>query len=165
MDGVVTDAAKYEPLAFVNVYFRNSTEGTTTDINGNFVLKASFPYDSIVISAVGYRTQVLPVKTGISQQLSIVMEPDLVNLDEVVVMSGENPAWAIIRNAVKNKKLNDKRSLSAYAYQSYSRMEFDIDNISAKLEKRKLMTDIWSGIDSASLEKNANGLAVLPLFL
>jgi hypothetical protein len=165
VDGVVADATKHEPLAFVNVYFRNSTEGTTTDNNGRFVLKATFSYDSIVISAVGYRTQVLPVKVGIRQQLSIALQPDLVNLDEVVVLSGENPAWAIIRNVVKNKKLNDKRSLSAYAYQSYSRMEFDIENISPKLEKKKLMADIWSSIDSASLEKNDNGLAVLPVFL
>jgi hypothetical protein len=165
VDGVVTDAAKYEPLPFVNVYFRNSTEGTTTDINGRFLLKASFPYDSMVISAVGYRQQVLPVKAGTSQQLSIALQPDLVNLDEVVVMSGENPAWAIIRNVVKNKNLNDKRSLSAYAYKSYSRIEFDIENISPKLEKKKLMADIWSGIDSASLEKNANGRVVLPVFL
>ena len=89
----------------------------------------------------------------------------MVNLDEVIVMSGENPAWAIIREAVKNKKQHDKRALDAYEYQSYNRIEFDIDNISTKLRKRKMVRDIWEGIDSTSLEKNINGNAILPVFL
>jgi hypothetical protein len=165
VDGVVFDASTSEPLSFVNVYFKNSTEGTATGTNGEFSLEASYPYDSIVISFVGYRKKVLPVKAGGKQELTILLQEESVNLDEVVVMSGENPAWVIIRNVVRNKTLNDKRSLDAYEYQSYSRIEFDIENISSKLQKRKIVTDIWSGIDSASLEKNTKGNAVLPVFL
>lgn len=165
VEGVVLDASNLQPLPYVNIYFGGSTEGTTTDENGRFSLKASYPYDSIVISFVGYYQKTLAIVAGKHQQFSVMLKPETVNLDEVVVLSGENPAWEIIRKAVKNKKAHDKRNLSAYQYKNYSRIEFDIENISPKLQNRKMIRDIWSGIDSTSLEKNDNGNAVLPVFL
>ncbi len=165
VEGIVLDASNLEPIPFVNVYFSKSNEGTTSDSEGKFILRASYPYDSLVISFVGFHHKVIPVKVGQHQIISVMLQSETVNLDEVVVLSGENPAWEIVRNAVKNKKLHDKRNLEAYQYQNYSRIEFDIENISTKLQNRKMVRDIWAGIDSASLEKNDKGNAVLPVFL
>ena len=162
---MVLDQSNLEPIPFVNVYFRNSSEGTTTDSDGKFSLKASFPYDSIIVSFVGFHKKVLPVNIGQSHNLTIMLLSETVNLDEVIVMSGENPAWEIIRKVVNNKSSHDKRNLLAYQYQNYSRLEFDIENISTRLQARKMVRDIWAGIDSTSLEKNDKGNAVLPVFL
>jgi hypothetical protein len=128
-------------------------------------LKSTEKQKAIVVSYVGYVQQTIAINPGEKQTLNIELTSELVNLNEVVVMSGENPAWEIIRRAVENKKYHDKRSLNAYEYQSYNRMEFDIDNISTKLSKRKLVKKIWEGIDSTALEKNNNGNAILPIFL
>ena len=163
--GTVTDVRNNDPLPFVNVYFKGSNEGTITDENGYFEMRATYHYDTVVFSSVGYKQIFMPVKPGEKHNVSIQLESELVNLDEVIVMSGENPAWEIIRNAVKNKKLHDKRKLKAYEYNNYSRIEIDVENISTKLSNRKLVKDIWAGIDTALLEKNDKGNAVLPLFL
>jgi len=161
----VLDATDLQPLPFVNVYFRNSSEGTTTDEEGKFSIKAAYSYDSIIVSFVGYHQKALPIQVGQHQNLTILLTPQTVNLDEVVVLSGENPAWEIVRKAVEKKELNDKRKLAAYQYKNYSRIEFDIENISTKLKNRKMVRDIWTGLDSTSLEKNDKGNAVLPVFL
>ncbi|MCK5468722.1 MAG: carboxypeptidase-like regulatory domain-containing protein, partial [Cyclobacteriaceae bacterium] len=133
ISGHIVDDSNNLPLEFVNVYFRGSIEGTVTDTEGNFSLKTFDKFDSLTISIVGYDRLVIPIKYGEKQDVAIGLKKQLVNLDEVIVMSGENPAWAIIREAVKNKKQHDKRALDAYEYQSYNRIEFDIDNISTKL--------------------------------
>ena len=165
INGNVINEANGDPIQFVNIYFEGSSEGAITDSNGNFSLKTAGNYKAIVISFVGFIQQVSPITVGQNQDISIKLKSELVNLNEVVVLSGENPAWAIIREVVKNKKQYDKRSLDSYEYQSYNRIEFDIDNISTKLSKRKMFSDIWEGIDSASLEKNIKGNAILPIFL
>ncbi len=165
ISGIVFDEQTNEPLEFVNVYFKGTSDGVTTDENGYFSLKSEKSYNEIIISYVGYNQQTLTIKAHQKQVLTIKLKNELVNLDEVVVMSGENPAWAIIREAVKNKNENDKKALKAYEYKSYNRIELDIDNISTKLKKRKVINDIWEGIDSTALEKNNNGNAILPIFL
>ncbi len=165
IEGQVLDAADDSPLQFVNVYFKGTEAGTITDENGHFSITNNDAPDSLVISYVGYLPQTVAVIKGGKQNIIVRLENELVNLSEVVVLSGENPAWEIIRHAVKSKKLHDKRSLKAYEYQSYNRIEFDIDNISTKMSKRKIVSKIWEGMDSTSLEKNALGNAILPIFL
>ena len=130
--GQVFDDTNGHPIPFVNVYFKNTATGTTTDSLGNFHLKTSEEYNSLVISFVGYIEQNIPIRLREKQNLVINLKNQLVKLDELVFLSGENPAWAIIEKTVKNKKLHDKRSLSAYEYKSYNRIEFDIDNISTR---------------------------------
>lgn len=165
ISGIVSDEQTNDPLEFVNIYFQGTTEGVTTDENGYFLLKSPQKHEAIVVSYVGYDQRVIPIQSHQKQVLAINLKSQLINLDEIVVMSGENPAWAIIREAVKRKKAYDKRALKAYEYQSYNRIEFDIDNLSTKLGKRKVFSDIWDNIDSTALEKSADGKAILPVFL
>ena len=162
---MVVDETTSEPLEFVNIYFKGTTSGTATDADGYFSLSSPDRYKEIIISIVGYDQKIVKIKPGIKQTLTIRLQSQLVNLDEVIVMSGENPAWAVIREVVANKNVHDKRSLQAYEYNSYSRIELDIENISDKLGKRKIVREILAGVDTASLEKNENGNLVLPVFL
>jgi len=162
---VVVDNNTSEPIEYVNIYFKGTTNGTVTDKDGYFSLKSTDKNKVIIASIVGYEQKRANIKIGKKQTLTIQLKSQLVNLDEVVVLSGENPAWEIVRKAVNNKKKHDKRTLKAYDYQSYNRIELDIDNISTKLNKRKLVKDIWGGIDSTSLERNFKGNAILPIFL
>ncbi len=165
ISGRVVDRLSGNAIQFVNIYFERTSVGTITDADGNFSLTSTENHDTVVISFVGYAQLLMPIQVGQKQRLSIKLSKQLVNLEEIVVLSGENPAWAIIRETVANKKQHDKRRLDSYEYQSYNRLEFDIDNISTKLSKRKMIRDIWEGIDSTSLEKNVKGNAILPIFL
>ncbi|HEY5751259.1 MAG TPA: SusC/RagA family TonB-linked outer membrane protein [Chryseolinea sp.] len=80
--GHVTDV-KGLSLAGVNVFVKNTTTGTSTDIQGNFNLQ-SVPINSIlVISFIGYATY----ETEVNGQTSmvIVLEEELTSLAEVVI--------------------------------------------------------------------------------
>ena len=53
--GIVIDKNTKEPLIGVNVII-NNTNGTTTDINGNFNLIASQDDNKITFKYIGYKT-------------------------------------------------------------------------------------------------------------
>jgi hypothetical protein len=57
------------------------------------------------------------------------LEEDVTNLQEVVIKAGENPAFEVLRNVVRNKNKNDKRKLTAYEYDTYTKIEIDVDNL------------------------------------
>ena len=78
--GNVKDATG-EPLIGVSILVKGTTNGTVTDIDGNFTLQA--PKGAVLeISYVGYTTQSVPV-TG--PTMNVVLKEDSEQLDEVVV--------------------------------------------------------------------------------
>lgn len=71
-----------EPIVGANVVEKGSTNGTTTDPDGNFVL--TLPAKStLVISYIGYITKEFPI--GNKTLFNIRLEEDMQNLAEVVV--------------------------------------------------------------------------------
>lgn len=78
--GRVVDA-KGEPLIGVSILEVGTTNGTITDIDGNFTLSVN-EGATLEISYIGYKTQTLPVRAKLGQ---IVMKEDTEVLDEVVV--------------------------------------------------------------------------------
>ena len=79
--GSIKDS-KGEALIGVNVKIKNSSNGTITDFNGEFSLKASMG-DVLEISYVGYKPITLTVSPNTSY--NIVMKEDTETLEEVVV--------------------------------------------------------------------------------
>ncbi|MGZ3777972.1 MAG: TonB-dependent receptor domain-containing protein, partial [Mucilaginibacter sp.] len=78
--GTVTAANNTVPGVTITV--KNSTQATVTDANGWFSIKVSGDA-SLVISAVGYKTQTIAV--GSQSNLKIKLEEDVSKLDEIVV--------------------------------------------------------------------------------
>lgn len=165
ISGKVTDRSTKEPLPYVNIYFKGTSVGTITDQEGYYSLRTTQDYDSLVASFIGYKTQVRIFSQGKDQSLNFWMVQDLVNLKEVVVMSGENPAWKIIRNAVEKKSIYNKKALKAFEYDSYQRVELYFDDISDRLNKKKVFKKIWEEIDSTTLTRGPDGHAMLPVFM
>jgi hypothetical protein len=54
---------------------------------------------------------------------------------EVVVKAGENPAHRIIRNVISHKEFNNKRKLDAYQYETYNKVEFDLNRIPKEMRE------------------------------
>ncbi len=79
--GVVYD--ELGPVAGANVMVKGTTDGTITDFDGNFSVKA--PINStLVISFIGFKTQ--EVKVTSSSLMKIKLKDDTELLDEVVVI-------------------------------------------------------------------------------
>lgn len=165
VSGKVTEASTGSPIPFANVVFTGTQEGTTTDFDGNFTLKTNSKIDSIEVRYVGFSKRVKPVVRGDHQIIHIQLEEDMVSLGEVIVYAGENPAFEVLRRVSDRKKINDKRSLEAYEFESYTKIEFDVDQIPEKLKKRKIYAKISQVIDSIEQIAGEDGSAILPVFL
>jgi hypothetical protein len=163
--GKVTDAASGDPLPFVNVVFKGTSIGTTTDFDGNYQITTNHPTDSLVASYIGYKPRSKYVIKGREQVINFQLEEEVTRLREVVVLAGENPAFPIMRNVIRNKSRNDKRSLSAYEYDTYSKIEIDIDNMTEKFRNKKIMQKIRRVLDSIAVIAGDDGKPVLPVFI
>ncbi|MCH8330460.1 MAG: carboxypeptidase-like regulatory domain-containing protein [Bacteroidetes bacterium] len=118
VNGIVTDV-NGESLPFANVYLKGTSIGTTTNVNGEFSLNLKPGTYTIVFQYVGYRQLQKEIQlVDETLNLSIILEPENVELSEVVIKSGEDPAYAVIRQAIKKRKYYQKqvRSYSCDVY-------------------------------------------------
>jgi TonB-linked SusC/RagA family outer membrane protein len=83
ISGVVTSSDDKSPIPGVTIVVKSTTIGTTTNIDGKYVLTLPVKYDLLTFSYVGMKTK--EVKIGESMTLDVVLEPDVMNMDEIVV--------------------------------------------------------------------------------
>lgn len=126
VSGTVTDSKTREPLAFVNIRIVGSDYGGTTDIDGHFRLFSNTPIRSLRLSYVGYEslTYAIGQKTD---RITIPLTKKEIELSEVEIFPGENPAHRIIRNVIENRDANDPEKLTSFSYTSYDKTIFSID--------------------------------------
>ncbi|WP_303644119.1 SusC/RagA family TonB-linked outer membrane protein, partial [uncultured Parabacteroides sp.] len=80
--GVIKDQSG-EPVIGANIVEKGTTNGTITDINGQYSLEVS-SNSILVVSYIGYITQEIPV--GNSNTLDVLLKEDTETLDEVIVI-------------------------------------------------------------------------------
>ena len=84
ISGIVTDSNQGSPISGVSVFVKGSTLGTVTNQDGFYQLNLPEDTQTLVFSFIGMKTQELPVE-GLT--LNVVLEPDNVGVDEVVVVA------------------------------------------------------------------------------
>jgi iron complex outermembrane receptor protein len=86
--GKIIDFAKNEPLLGVNITIKGTTEGATTDINGNFEIAVSDTTANRIleISYLGYENKEFVISNWL-KELRIGLLETTNNIDEVVVTS------------------------------------------------------------------------------
>lgn len=86
--GFVYDKTTGDPVMFANIQIDGTTIGTTTDVNGYFVLNKLKEGNIVVkVGFIGYETQSVPLKVekGRMHSLRIDLEPSVVELSAVEV--------------------------------------------------------------------------------
>lgn len=142
VSGRVIDADTKEPLPFVNIAFKNSKIGTTTNLDGFFKIETYYPTDSLIASFVGYRPLTRKVKKDIAQVINFELKTGSIELTEVVIKAdkkAENPAHPIMRGVIAHKDANNREKLSAYQYEAYNKIEFDLNNIDDEFKQQKVL--------------------------
>jgi hypothetical protein len=165
VQGKVTDANSGDPIPFVNVIFKGTSVGATTNFDGNYTIKINQPVDSVIASYIGYKSRSKAIKRGVKQTVNFQLAEDVVNLQEVVIHAGENPAFEILRRVADNRKKNDKRKLTAYEYDTYTKIEIDVDQMSDEMRERKVMKKIQQVLDSIDVIAGEDGKPILPLMI
>ncbi|MDC6350018.1 DUF5686 family protein [Zeaxanthinibacter sp. PT1] len=166
--GIVKDEGG-AAVAFANVLFSGSREGTITNDDGRFYLESDSDYDSLQVSFIGYATREIPLQKGANYDLEIILEEGGEQLDEVVVYVGKqskknNPAIDILKKIWAKKRINGLRMFDQYRYDKYEKLEFDLNTIDSSVIKSKLfkgMEFVFQDLDTSRI----TGKTYLPLFL
>jgi hypothetical protein len=165
ISGKVTDAASGEAVPYAKVYFKHLHMGTSTSFEGFYKISAANVEDSLTVDYLGYASKSKPVKKGQVQVINFQLESSEMQIDQVVIRPGENPAWRIIRGVWAHKAQNDKVSLSAYQYKGYTKIGVSANNISDSFKKSALMRPFRNVFDSLKLIAGDDGKTLLPFFI
>jgi len=158
-----------DPIAYANVFFKNSNDGTITNENGRFYLETYDTHTSLVFSFVGYKTLEILLSEKNNFKMNIILEEESASLKEVVIFSGKqskknNPAIDILKKIWENRRANGVKKFKQYTYNKYEKLEFDLNTIdSALINSRTFrgMEFIFDQVDTSRITGNT----YLPLFI
>ena len=103
--GVVKNQSDSKPLPGVSVKVKDTSNGTLTNVNGQFNLKITNERSILIISYLGYKTQEVPLDT--KDNYSIDLEVSTSALDEVIVIGyGSSTRQNITTSVVKINPAN-----------------------------------------------------------
>ncbi|EGV43447.1 carboxypeptidase-like regulatory domain-containing protein [Bizionia argentinensis JUB59] len=170
VSGYVFDENK-EPVAYANIIFKGSFEGTITDENGRFYLESKTTWPTLIVSFVGYKSVEYPLDKKVNYDLNFTIEEETAALNEIFIVTGkqskkaeENPAIAILQKIWERKRKNGLRQFKQYAYDRYEKVEFDLNTIDSSLVKSNLfkgMEFVFEQVDTSRV----TGKTYLPIFL
>ncbi len=107
ISGVVKDS-EGETLIGVNVVVSGTTNGTITDVDGKYTIKA-LPNDELQFSFIGFNQLTVPVKG--QKVINVTLVEDVASLDEVIVVGYGSQKAKNVTGAVETIKMDDIESL------------------------------------------------------
>ncbi|RYY35046.1 MAG: carboxypeptidase-like regulatory domain-containing protein [Sphingobacteriaceae bacterium] len=172
VSGTVVDARTKRTIPFASVAFPGTTIGLTTNSDGKFSLISAKAQSSIQASFVGYKTNLVAITPGSTQEITIRLTPEAQELQEVVVKGAKrkkytnknNPAVELIRKVIENKEKNQPEVYNFVEYRTYDKMQFSFMNLSTKLPKKKFFKKygfVFENQDSTTVP----GKRLLPFYL
>ncbi len=107
--GLVTDSSGM-PVPGVTIIIKGTTNGTSSDFDGNYSLYNVSPSDQITYSYVGMTTQTITVNN--QTVINVVLQENLEALDEVVVVGYGTQKRGLVTGANVNVKGEDIAALN-----------------------------------------------------
>lgn len=148
--GTITDE-KGNPLPYVSVFEENTYSNTTSNEQGQYLLNVKeVGKNKITFQYLGFKTQKIAVSSDSKTvTLDVQMSEESFALNEVVIDPKNNPANAIIRSAIANKKDNSDKT-ARYTADFYSKGMFKVKDLPKKIlgQKVDLGDDMASNLDS-----------------
>jgi hypothetical protein len=161
-EGYVIDDLTGKPLPFVNIFFKNSSVGTTSDLEGRYKIRTREHYDTLVFSMIGYHQIKVYVEKGKKYRLIIRLKEDSETLDEVVITPDENPAHVILRNIIKNKPKNNPEKFKQFNCRTYTVLDATLTNATEKTLKLLIPKPL---IKTLPFITDTAGRQVLPFYV
>ena len=157
------------PVAFANVIFKDSNEGTITNEDGRFYLQSDNDYATVSFSFVGYKTLDVTLGQKTTYKMVVRLEEEAAALDAVVLYSGKqskknNPAIDILKKIWENRRENGVKSFNQYTYDKYEKLEFDLNTIDSALIKNRVFKGMEFIFDQTDTSK-ITGNTYLPIFI
>jgi len=147
IEGRITDQNE-DPIPYVNIYVENTYKGTTSNDDGFYELNVTKADTyTIVFQYLGYKTVKKTVEiSSFPFELNAQLFDEDITLNEVVINSEDNPANAIMRQAIDNRQENLEK-IKSYKADFYSRGLIRIKDAPEKIMGQEV-GDLGGALDS-----------------
>lgn len=118
LKGKITDP-KGLPIPFASVYEMNTTTGTSANSEGEYQLKLNPGKHTIIFKAIGFSQESRELDLQSDKFISVILTGAIYELKDVVVRAfSEDPAYEVIRNAIRERNyyLNETEEYTAEVY-------------------------------------------------
>ena len=143
--GDIHDPLTKEALPYTSVRVRNTTQGCSSDNNGNFSFYASLN-DTLIISSVGYKEVQIPLSSKTEMPLHILMQATDYTLSEVTIkpkkeryQKRDNPAVALVKQITEQRDNYSTKNKPFYSRKRHETLNIALNNFdtsSNKLNKK-----------------------------
>ncbi len=125
--GTVTDQSG-NPLPFASIFIKGSNKGTNANNEGKYSLRLAQGHYVVICQYVGYKKEEKEVDMDKSDlELNFTLTTQEMTLAEVVVKNGEDPAYQVIRNAIRKKSFYESQ-LDKFQCQVYTKGQMRVRN-------------------------------------
>ena len=158
--GEVVNETTGEPIPNVNIHFRGTKIGTTSDESGAYALRVDMQAKAqLVFSAVGYFTQRFDIEPGAMAGLQVSMREKSAMLTEIVVAPNENPALEILREVRARRELNDRTLHTDRTFDTKREQTLYVSHI----RKKHLRRALWRSLQSGFISQD-DSTYIMPLY-
>ena len=158
--GEIVNETTGEAIPNVNIHFRGTKIGTTSDENGNYALRVDMSGKSqLVFSAVGYYTQRFDIEPGAMAGLQVAMREKAATLTEIVVAPNENPALELLRQVRAHRQDNDRTLHPENTVTLQREQTLYVSHIN----KRHLRRALWRSLQAGMIAQE-DSTYILPLY-
>ncbi|MBC7890031.1 MAG: carboxypeptidase-like regulatory domain-containing protein [Ferruginibacter sp.] len=147
-----------EALAYTSVYIKELKNGTATDSKGNFKIQLEAGKYDVVITMLGFKTQVLTLTITKDYTLNVILEEEKTTLlgEVQVIGTRKDHAEEIVRNVIRNKETN-LQNAGTYSCNIYIRAT-DQNSRPPKLKKKAADT-------TTKLQKEMDAMNMAEVYL
>jgi len=122
--GQITDSETGEPLIGATVLVKGTTQGTVSDMNGEYQINMPWDKNLLVFSYIGYAEHEQYVNSG---QVNVSLVPDLMELEEVVVVGYGSTSSALQGRAAGVNVSKQKEHIPLAIEKRQTSTEFEIE--------------------------------------
>ena len=108
-----------QPVSFASVFEKNTSIGTSANSEGEFKLKLDPGVHTLIFKAIGFSQESRDLNLQRDQVISVVLMETVYELKDIIVRTySEDPAYEVIRNAIKQRNfhLNEIEEFTAGVY-------------------------------------------------
>lgn len=135
--GRVTDADSGEGIPFAGVYFKGTTIGVSTDLDGYYSIETrDTSAVMLCASLLGYDTQEIRISRGAYSEVDFRLRLVSSSINAAVVKPDNRYMKWILSQINENKIKNDPERRDAYVCDIYSKMELDLTNADEQIRNK-----------------------------
>ncbi len=86
--GIITDSNN-QPLIGANIIVKETSLGVQTDLDGSYILNIPRPYNKLVVSFIGFKTQIVTIQE--QDKINVTLLETTALLDDISVLGSRNP--------------------------------------------------------------------------